>query len=216
MSIFNKKEIENAYTYLEENEENNIITKSTGTKKAITAFALTGLILGTSAAAVYHNCKTNNPTAETCIITELETRLFGYEAGLKHHYNDLLSTESDNYKLGKIEYSEPHTVYTLPAGYVLQGDEGVSRIQPIMNKRINEDGTVDVIYSLPEGYVLKKDENGNSYGERTVSPTKKDLNASVSYIKLYNDGSSYLETWSYEDDEITHEREAGPELILKR
>ena len=219
MSILNnKKEIETAYSYAEENKKDSISkSKATGAKLAIATVALTGILLGGSAACLYRDCSTNDPTEETCLITELKTKLFGYEAGLKHHYNDLLTNELDNYELSNVMYSEPHTIYALPEGYVLQGDEGVSRIEPIMNKRINEDGTVDTFYSLPEGYVLKKDENGNSYGEKTVSPTRQDLNASISYTKTRTNGITTDETWTYdEDDYLSHEISFGPELRLKR
>ena len=225
MSILNKSKIENVYTCVDENKENSLSkTKSTGANKAIAAVALTGILLGGSAACLYRDCSTNDPTEETCLITELETKLFGYEAGLKHHYNDLLTSSSNNYELSNVEYVEPHTVYNLPEGVVLEGRTGVSRVEPIVTKRIYEDGSIETIYEPPAGYVLKSDENGQIYAEGTFIPKKQNVNASISYTKTRSVGLITDEIWSYEDDDFSHELlsieatpvEEIPVLKLKR
>lgn len=216
MSIFNRKEIETAYTCAEENKEDSISkTKSTGAKGTIAYIALTGVLLGIVPVGLCHDCKTQDPTEETCFFTELNTKLFGYEAGLKHQYKDLLAYKSDDFELSDVEYSEPHAVYTIPEGYVLQDGKGISVVEPTPHKIINDDGTVGTFYTLPEGYVLKLDEDGNLYGESIVSPERQDLNASISYVKTETNGITTDEMWSYDDYAITHEVSEEPISVLK-
>ena len=136
MKLFNKKET------LEENYYGPEIPEKTGAKKAIIGLALVGLLLGGSAIIVAHRCNANDPTKAVCPITVLETKLFGYETGLKHQYKDLVDYQTDNYKVSNVEYHEPGFYFTVPAGYILEDNTGVSYVKPTEVNRVKEDGTV--------------------------------------------------------------------------
>lgn len=207
MKLFNKKE------NLEDRIMGPEIQEKTGAKKAIIGLTLAGLILGGSAITLAHQCNTNDPTKTVCPITILETKLFGYEAGLKHQYKDLVDYTADNFNVSNVEYHEPSYYYTVPAGYILEDNVGVSYVKPTEVNRVKEDGTVVTHLEVPSGYTLTKDEEGNLVGVKKVAPTMVEESAGISFDKEYEDVTNYG-YWSYDGEEFAYD-EANFKLTHK-
>ena len=189
------------------NKENEGLKKSTGAKRALTGLVLTSLIVGGSAIGLYHECKANDPAKSVCPITILETKLFGYEAGLKHQYKDLVNTESDNFTVSNVEYHNPSVYYTAPAGYVLEDNVAVSYVEPTEVNRVKEDGTVVTYLEVPEGYILTQNDEGKLVGVKKVTPIMVEESAGISFDKDYGKNYNYG-YWSYDGEEFEYDEAA--------
>lgn len=198
MKLFNKKE------NLEDRIMGPEIQEKTGAKKAIIGLTLAGLIVGGGALGLYHECSTNDPAKTVCPITILETKLFGYETGLKHQYRDLTNYENDNFAVSNVEYHEPSVYFTAPSGYVLEDNMAVSYVKPTEVNSVKNDGTVVTHLEVPSGYVLTKDEEGNLVGVKKVAPTMVEESAGISFDKDYGDNYNYG-YWSYDGEEFAYD-----------
>lgn len=205
-----------------EDEKPSLIERISGARKVIAGIAITAALVGSVPIGLEISCHRNDPTMFVCPITQLETKLFGYETGLRHQAKDLegysreLSVIDDgiNHEVSAtdVEYVEGETRYYAPNGGILTQDEAgkmiVEQIVPAtVTTLIGEDGKEQTIYTVPAGYVLE-----GSVGVKRVAPAKVEVPTSVEFdYNFLEDGeivSSYDQSWTYENGEFTLNREA--------
>lgn len=197
-------------------EEKTLIEKISGAKKVIAGVALAASLASISI-GLDLSCHRNDPTMFACPITQLETRIFGYEAGLRHQAHDLegYSRELKNLDDGilheisatGVEYVEEHTEYYAPNGGILTQDEAgemiVEQTVPATTI-INEEGKA--FYTVPSGYVLK-----GTMGVKETKPLSVTYPTSVNFeFNFLEDGeitNTYDESWTYQDGEFVLDRE---------
>lgn len=199
-----------------EEEKPTLLERISGAKKAIVGVALTAVLIGSIPIGLEIACHQNDPTQFICPITQLETKLFGYEAGLKHQAKDLegYSYESEKneglaMEVTDVEFIPGGTKYVLPEGGILKenGQGVVTETETVPATKsivVGPNGEEQVTYSVPAGYVLNGTV-GVKTSEKIVEPITVTYGPKVSFdCNFLQDGKVtdvYKTDWTVESNQ---------------
>ena len=174
------------------NKKNNKSIKAlTKVKKVGATISLIAVLAsGITLAEVKDQCKSNIPVAQVCPITILETKLFGFEFGLKHHMKDL---ENFNYTNGSF-HNYVDDISLIKAGSIYSF--------PLVSEEVTKDtNAIERFYPLEKGTI------------------DKEVNSSIirysNIMEEYDQVFISNEAWTYENGQFVHEY-YGDGKLLKR